>query len=221
MLERLWFHFFPKVLSSSEAINVTLHPVKTSPDLQTHHLQTHQYTFSRTSERNKVHLKKKFYLEVIQENYRNVTFTRGRSERSQEKPVQKHGPWGRAGKMLSEDVISGWSLASAWSLEELESRRGTIKVSFLAERWLVFYTLCRSVIGSWLLLGEENDLQGISDQSRFLLPTVTPTRRAQAWTVSIHRGWLGGWWYSPMTRIWVVVPTGFIKDVFGSSYSLS
>ena len=50
--------------------------------------------------------------------------------------------------MLWEDVISGWGLASAWSWEELESRSGTIKVSFLAERWLVFYTLCRSAIGS-------------------------------------------------------------------------
>ena len=50
--------------------------------------------------------------------------------------------------MLSEDVISGWSLDSAWSLEELESKSGTTKLSFLAERWLVFYTLGRPVIGS-------------------------------------------------------------------------
>lgn len=50
--------------------------------------------------------------------------------------------------MLSEDVISGWSLDSAWSVEELESKSSTTKVSFLAERRLVFYTLGRSVIGS-------------------------------------------------------------------------
>ena len=185
-----------------------------------------QYTFSRTSERNEVLLKKKFYLEVIWENYRYVTFPRSRaSECPQVKPVQKWGSQGRAGEKLSKDVISGLSLASTWSLGELESRNGTIKVSFLAARWLVFYILCRSVIGCWLFLGEENNLQGISGQGRRLLPKVILKRRAQVQAVSPHRGWgwggFGGRWYSMITGIWVGVPIGFSQDVFRFSYSLS
>lgn len=43
--------------------------------------------------------------------------------------------------------FSGWNLVPTWSLGQLGSRKGSIKVSRLIARELVFYTLCQSFIG--------------------------------------------------------------------------